>query len=352
MKKFYFLFFLVAFHIAATAQKFSLSDLVDLTGFTQQKFQSHLGKKKFIQDHYNNSIVDADVIFSYTPTKKKAGGVVYRLSYQNRSKITMACYQTTSYKESVELKEQIKRNGYKGSVIKEGSNAVGMYFQKNNLSIKTATVLLDSTKYYTFFIERIELPKPKDIIFAEDLLSINSHENLVAVFGETNVTKDVFYYSEKETNKCSVLFPKSNQEVVFIWEDEVNYTKTSFLVIGGHLQTGASVNFNRRVEQNLWRSKQGIYSGMSLKALQSLNESSINYYSWKMEEAGVLTPKNSGKIDFDRISVVLNCLNCFEDDYIKTNIVNSDSEISQERKVYVSTMIILPEKEKSSTASR
>lgn len=352
MKKFYSLFFLLSFHIAGNAQQFNLSDLVDLTGFTQQKFQSYVGKKKFIQDPNNNSIVDADITYSYTPAKKKYGGVSYRLSFQNRSKITRACYQTTSDKESMALKEQIKKNGYKGSVIKEDTNAVGMYFQKNNLSIKTATVLLDSTKYYTFFIERVELPKPKDIVFAEDLLEINSHENLVAVFGENNVSKDLFYYSEKETNKCSVLFPKSNQEVVFIWDDEESYTQISFLVIGGHLQTGESLNFNRRVEQNLWRSEQGIYSGMSLKALQLLNESSINFYSWELEEAGVLAPKNIGKINFDRIGLVLNCLNCVKDPYAKSAVVNSDTELTQDRKVYVSTMIILPEKEKSATASR
>ncbi len=71
-----------------------------------------------------------------------------------------------------------------------------------------------------------------------------------------------------------------------------------------------------------------------------------------MEEAGVLAPKNKGKINFDRISFVLNCLNCFKDDYSKIEFVSSEKELLQDRKVYVSTMVILPEKEKSATALR
>ncbi len=351
MKKIYSLFLLLTFYIAANAQQFNLPDLIDLTSFTQQKFQTHVEKRKFRQEHASK--VDADVAYSCIQSKKQKGTPVSRyVGYQSRSKTTIASYKTTSLIEATRLKEQIKKFGYKNSAANEDSKNQGAYFQKDNISIKFTTELKDSIQSYVFLVERKELPKPKDIFFAEGLLQINSHEYLTYVFGAANVSKDVFYYSEKETNKCSVLFPKSNQEVVFIWEDEVNYSKTSFLVIGGHLQTGASVDFNRRVEQNLWQSEQGIYSGMSLKALQSLNESSINFYSWQMEEAGVLTPKNIGKINFDRIGLVLNCLNCVKDPYAKNTVVNSDTELTQDRKVYVSTMIILPEKEKPATASR
>ncbi|MFN2439233.1 MAG: hypothetical protein ABR503_08530, partial [Chitinophagaceae bacterium] len=81
------------------------------------------------------------------------------------------------------------------------------------------------------------------------------------VFGAANVKKDVFYYSATETNKCSIVFPNTNREVVFIWNDESNYRNTAFLVIGGNSKTNISANFNQQIEQNAWHSKQGVYSG-------------------------------------------------------------------------------------------
>ena len=352
MKFFYLVFFLLCLGVATHAQQFSLPVLVELTGYTQQKFQSYVEKKKFRQES-TQSIITADVTYSFTLDKKQKEDEILRsISFQAKPKITTALYQTSSLKESIQLRDQLKKSGYKSSLAGKGSNVHEGYFQKDNFTIETGIELRDSIQFYTFSIQRRELPKHKEIVFAEDLLQITSHEYLVHVFGATNVVKDIFYYSEKETNKCSVLFPKSNREVVFIWDDEENYRKTSFLVIGGHLQTGTSVNFNSRVQQNLWQSEQGVYPGMSLGALQSLNESSINFYSWQMEEAGVLTPKNTGKLNFERISLVLNCLNCFKGDYYKADFVSSDKELLQDRKVYVSTMIILPEKEKASTALR
>ncbi len=352
MKKFYTLFFLIAFQFTARSQTFSLSSLVDFTTYTQQKFQTHLEKKKFRRD-YANIAPAADISFSAPKERKQKGPEVTRqVSFQTNKNSIVTGYHTNSIQENNKLLEQIARAGYTGIPGKAGGEKE-MFFQKDDITIKTRTLLKDSIPFYSIYIERRELPKPKDIVYAEDLLQINSHEYLTFVFGKENVSKDVFFYSEKETNKCSVLFPKTNQEVVFIWQDELSYKNTAFLVIGGHLQTGASVDFNRRVEQNLWRSEQGIYSGMSLKALQSLNESAINFYSWEMEEAGVLAPKNRGKINFDRISVVLNCLNCVRDAYVQSSIVSSDTELTQDRKVYVSTMIILPQKEKAAaTASR
>jgi hypothetical protein len=150
--------------------------------------------------------------------------------------------------------------------------------QKDNFLVNTSIEIKDSTIFFTCLLERKELPKAKDIIYAEDLLSVSSHEHLCLLFGEANVKKDTFYYSPTEINKCSILFPNTNREVVFIWNDETNYRKTAFLVIGGNSKPNSSSNFNRPIEQNVWRSRQGVYSGMSLAELQNLNGKEVRFY--------------------------------------------------------------------------
>jgi hypothetical protein len=87
--------------------------------------------------------------------------------------------------------------------------------------------------------------------------------------------------------------------------------------------------------------------------LQLLNESPINFYNWQMEQAGMLAPKNQGKLDFNKIGLVLNCLNCSESGNVRqASIINSESQLALDKKIYVSTIVILPEKEKPATASR
>jgi hypothetical protein len=162
----------------------------------------------------------------------------------------------------------------------------------------------------------------------------------------------VFYYSDTEANKCSVLYPNSNRQVIFIWNDEANYSNTAFILIGGQLQTTNTSQNTLSIEHNLWRSRQGIYSGMTLRELQALNEEPIHFYSWGQEQEGMLAPKNHGRIDFTKVGVVLNCLNCKDGNYHPSSVVSSESQIEQDKKIYVSTIIILPEKEKTATASR
>jgi hypothetical protein len=269
------------------------------------------------------------------------------ISIQEENDRTIICYQTSVEAEFNKLKEQIGKEGFKSYVSTTSGIQV---LQKDNFLINTSIEIKDSTTFFTCLLERRELPKVKDIVYAEDLLSVSSHEYLSLLFGKANVKKDVFYYSSTETNRCSILFPNTNREVVFIWNDETNYRKTAFLIIGGNSITNSSSNFNQQIEQNAWRSKQGVYSGMSLAELQILNGKEVRFYSWHLDQAGMLAPKNTGQIDFARIDIVLNCLNCNESRFQQVNVVNSENAILENRKIYVSTMIILPEENKPATA--
>ena len=86
------------------------------------------------------------------------------------------------------------------------------------MTIETEAVDEDSTHEYCFKLTIRKMPAK--IKYAEDLLQFDSHEFLTSFFGKQNVKKDLYYFSEKELQKCSVLFSGSRYQVVFVWGDE------------------------------------------------------------------------------------------------------------------------------------
>ncbi|MER3471098.1 MAG: hypothetical protein C4330_07145 [Chitinophagaceae bacterium] len=225
----------------------------------------------------------------------------------------------------IELKKSFKYNA-----AKEGQ--FPLLFQKEIISVIVTIEQKDSVTAYHFLLEQANLPKPKDFSYAEDLLQLTLHEYLISVFGQQNVLKDVFYFSEKDLTQCSVLFPNSNRTLVFVWKDEENYRDPSFLIVGGHIQTEKSMQFDNQIEQNVWRSNQGLYTGMSLSELQTLNGQDIKFYGCKSDYAGAVMPQTKGKINFDRIGCVLNYLNCAGSANYQKPVVNSGDALSDDKK--------------------
>jgi len=350
MKPFYFFLILLINSTLAYSQPFYIKDIIDFTGYTVNKFDNHITKKKdFQRDYYAPQ--ESVAINNYIQKQKKDDLAIRRIAFDSKAGKTAIHYQTSVQQEQEALLQQLKAIGFK-AYADDTNELAGQVLQYGNLRAYISTEVMDSVALYTFIIERKELPRAKDLQFAEDLLPISSHEYLCYVFGEKAVKKDVFYYSETETNKCSVLFPNTNRQLIFIWNDEKNYSNTAFIIVGGQLRPIGAAQTTMSIEHNLWRSKQGIYSGMTLRELQALNEEPINFYSWGQEQEGMLAPKNQGKLDFSKIGLVMNCLNCKDENYQQAGVVSSESQIRQDKKIYVSTIIILPEKEKPATASR
>lgn len=350
MKQFYFLSLLFIFS-GAKAQDFDLKDLLGYTDYTVTKFDAHIAKKSFKRDYFSPK--ESSTSYTYFQAKKaKKGQAIKTISYQAVKDRTFIGYQTSVEEESKTIKEQMRKAGFRQYAGKRQPAEKPLLFQKDNYTVTTSIEIKDSTTLYTFWVERKALPSAREVAYAEDLAHFSSHEYLVSVFGERNVVKDVFYYSEKETNKCSVLYPNTNREVIFIWDDEENFRTIDFMMVGTGLMTKKSSELRHSIEHNTWRSNQGIYSGMSLQELQDLNGADLSFYSWHLDQAGMLAPRNSGQIDFKKIGVVLNCLNCYDRNLKAVNIVKSSEQLAEQRKIYVSTMIIIPEKEEAATAVR
>jgi hypothetical protein len=349
MKKIPAILVLLLYAGLCRSQTIDLDDLVDFTGFDVQKFDAHLGRKSFKRDY--NSPRETQTNYNYYQAKKIKGEEVLRkISFQEGAEPTI-CYQTTSQKEYSHLKKKMIDLGFH-CYEKNADDSHPLLYQKNTFTINTSYEIIDSTLFYTLVLNKATLPKLKDIVYVEDLLNIKSHEALVNLFGASNVTQDIFRFSESEVNKCSVLFPNTPREVIFIWEDENNYRKISFLLIGKHAETSGTADFTRQVMQNEWHSKQGVFQGMTLQELQQLNGITMQFYDWNSEQPGVLASTNQGKIDFKKLGIVLSCLNCSGSRAYNTSLISSQTAIADEKKVYVSAMIILPEKDKTSVVTR
>jgi hypothetical protein len=356
MIKFYpFLLTLLLTGVGNAQQAFDLGDLIDFTGYSISKFDGYIAKKAYRRDYESPRESHSNYNYIQLRKKKKDEGneTVRKLSFIERPGAPVIEYQTSSLDEFSNLRRDLRRKGF-NTYMEEKDPATPVLYQHDNTVVGTSVEIRDSTTLYTVRIEREVLPKLREIAYAEDLLPLKSHEFLEATFGAANVKRDVFHYTESEANKCSVLFPNTPREVIFIWEDEANYRDLSFLIIGGNMLSNGAARNSTMVSTNEWRSKQGVYAGMKLEELQELNQGRVKFHGFSTEQPGMLTKNNGGKLDFNRLGVVLSCLNCVNNNKMeRQTVVDSETALQEERKVYVSSIIIIPEKAKKQiTASR
>ena len=336
MKKTLLSFFLLAqFQGGTQKPDFSFQSLVEFTNVSNQQFEAYVSKKGF-----RHSIIESDTNVFYKNYKKKSIEKLIKRYDQDHSDSIV--YQTTWLQEFLELNQELQDAGYATSQGDMVMDNVFSVYQKKNIIIQPRIKKDEDKTLYSFIIEKKKLPQAKEIVHVEDLLKVNSHEYLTAVFGVNNVKKDVFYFSEKEVNKCSILFPNTSMQAIFIWKDEMNNRDISLLIIGGQFSAGNAMNY-RAVGQSKWKSVNGIYQGMSLKELYRVNGGDIKFYGWDREEGGYVVPEKQGQIDFKKTGVKLTCLDCNEDRYYSSSdIIPSSAVLKENRRVFVSAMVIAP----------
>jgi hypothetical protein len=320
----------------------SLKELTNLLDLGQYKLENHLQRKGF-----RRAIpLEDQAATAFRKEDRKAPNCIRGFEIINQSRDFQLVYQTTSLEEYTNLKQQIKQSGF--NYPSKQDEASPVIYQRHDLRIESTTIKDDSTVYYVLKATKKELPRKKDIVWAEDLLQLDAQEYLIDVFGRENVKTDTFYYTETETNKCSVLFPNTRREVIFIWNDETNLKDISFILIGGNLHPKEVTDFNS-VAHNTWTTRQGLSCGMTIQEIESVNKEPVQFYNWHAESAGYLAPNNKGAIDFSKIGLVFNCLNC---SFVKVGnnaITNSTDAASENQKVYLTSLIVLPEKKSRDT---
>ena len=325
------------------SQEFSAKDFLFASSLQGKKFESYLNKKRFMPAgswSKNDTIVNT---YSLKEAKKKKKDTldIKRTIEAFQTKTSLSFTYFTSLKdEYIENLNALKQEGF---FCGNWNDTASVLFQKRDITVKGSfSAEADGDTIYSLFFNHQELPTPEKIQFAEDLLQFYSHENLVSVFGEKNVIKDVYYFSEKEISKCTVLFPKTSRQAVFIWEDQENFCTPAYLIVGGNTNTASSANYDGVIDENVWRSKEGIYSGMSLHSLMRLNGTGFKFYGKNTEAPYMILPENTGNLDFKKNRIVLGCLNPTSSQLLNNSMVSADEILSDNLGIYVFMMMLLP----------
>jgi hypothetical protein len=338
---------------AGKAQVATTVSLTELSGISKQKFDSYISKKGFA---FSGTSYLADTVakdFDYQRKKTDSFFVQRTVTSFSTGEDFCLSYRTTSKEEYQKIKADIKKEGFYCNREKDSLTASVLLFQHNDITVALSSKIMDTLTEYSFLVRKQELPRPKEIVYADDLVAFNSHENLRFYFGEQNVKRDVYYLSDKKVGKCSVLFPNTNRQVVFLWADGANNCNLAKIYVGGQLMAATNMEYESNIPENLWRLKSGVRPGMSLYQLRRLNDAAFNFNGGNSSATGMIAADSTGKLNFKTESIILGCMNCTDPAFYKKTMINSDDAIQEERILFVQTIILDPVKMKENrSASR
>lgn len=341
MKRFLLLFFICFLLNNANSQEISAKDFLFSYSFSPKKFESYLNKKKFSSSGTRLQFDTLVNIYSLNGEKKQKGKVVTNVeTYKTKNSFSFA-FLTSSRNEFTESIKLLKEaNFFCGN--ENDSSAASFLFQRRNISIRVNIITQPSNDtIYSFSFQHAELPPPGKIKYAEDLLQFNSHEHLVSIFGEKNVIKDVYYFLDQKTSRCSVLFPHTSRQAVITWSDEINLCNPECLLVGGNLSNSGSATFDGVIAENTWSSKEGVYSGMNLSSLVKLNGNDFQFYGKNSKFPLMVVPENTGLLNFKTNRVVLGCLNP-NSSLLNNTTIRTDDILNENSGIYVLMIMFLP----------
>ena len=327
----------------AHSQSFTVDDLLTLSSLSSKNIDRFMNKNKFLSRGIS---LDSNLMVTgfIEKVKAKKKDTLTKRSVDLYKKDDTKCFalHTSSLNEYLDGQRRLIKTGFFYDDKKDMSKATSVLFQKRNITIEAKTGMGDGIPLYTFLLQKKELPDPAAIRHAEDLLRFISHEYLVSFFGKENVKKDLYYFSEKELKKCSVLFGNSSRQAVFVWGDENNLCDLSYILVSNVIPAESTKKFNGIISINEWELENGIYSGMSIKELLKLNEKDFEIFGNQSELAFMVKPENSGKINFKKTAIMLSCNNCNNDRLFNKSAVRALDIAEENLPMYVYHIIIFP----------
>lgn len=325
----------------AHSQSFNVDDLVTLSSM-QSKNIDHFMKKKGFALYSNKLTSDTmQAIFSVkVKGKNKYTGPKRTIDIDFKDDSKYFTLHTSALNEYQDGKRSLIKSGFFYDDKKDVNKEPSILFQRGNVTIQAISEVEDSLPQYNFKLQVKKIPSK--IKYAEELLQFDSHEFLVSFFGVQNVKKDMYFFSEKELKKCSVLFSGSRYQVVFVWGDENNLNNLLYILIPHRLPTAGAEKNDAITGNNEWQFKNGIYPGMDLKELLRLNEMDFDIYGNKSEMAFMIKPAQNGKIDFKKTAVMLSCNSCDDIKMFNKQVVSALDVAKQDIPMYVNDIIIYP----------
>ncbi len=329
------IFFLILLVFEGRTQYISVNDLINLSSVAPKNTDNYLNKKGFQRARKSTQDEIPITHFSQKRTPKDSLLISQTIEiYKNKDSYFIALH-TNSLDEYLRGWKALKESGFFYDKKKDSLGATSLLFQQKNLTVMADSKMEDSTVEYTFLLQKKDLPGQGSIQFAEDLLKFDSHEYLVSYFGEKNVKRDVYYFSENELKKCSILFSNSGRQAIFVWEDEANFRKLSYVLISGILPALSAEKYSGNVGQNKWVLKNGVYSGMSLKELLRLNGSDFEFFDRNSEFSYMVVPQRTGNIDFKKTGIMLGCLDCNGYLQFKNSRVSASDAVQKGLSLYI-----------------
>lgn len=325
----------------------SVTDFAIIASLPDKKAENYITKRGFTQIARNFD--DGKVTNEYFFGPKKKGkekekepidSVLRFIAEYSQGKNTGVIYKTSSLEEYETLLTQFTETGYVSG--KEGKDSL-LFFQKADMIVHVSEVEQEEGKFYQLHLDKTPLPSLSTVRFADDLLRYGSHENLVMMFGKANVKKDVYYFTDKDVTRCSVLYPNTKNQVIFIWDDEENSRQLSYLMIGGSLRAESSTGFNQTIALNSWRSAAGLYTGMKMSEILQANESDFSFYGTSSEFAFMAVPEKKGNIDFKKTGIVLGCLNCNDAPLLKKEKISAEEALNAGLQLYILSIVLVPD---------
>jgi hypothetical protein len=324
---------------------FTVDDLVNVSSLSPKNFDDYVVKKGFSVKRRN--IFDNSMGFTFCEHKKPNESdslwLNRTIDIYKKDDVWCIVLNTSSVDEFKNGRTRLKNmNFFSDSGGEDSCLKTPLLFQKGAITIEARCAMEDGEPVYSFVIRKKEIPNPATIRYADDLLKFDSHEYLVACFGENNVKKDVYIFSENETKKCSILFPNSEEQAVFIWDDESNYRKISYVLISGTISTRDGEHYNGSFSHNKWELKNGIYQGMRISDLLRLNSNDFKFYGNQSEYSMMVEPKVTGSINFKWIGIGFNCFNCEKSALMNKQKVSASDAVNNNLAMHVSCIMISP----------
>ncbi len=328
----------------ANSQSFNVDDLLALTSMPKKNIERFLCKKNFSPANSETENTLPSTIFLKKIKNCKRGDEPERsiLLYKTDG---ARCYvlHTSSRAEYLNGQTRLIKDGFVYDTGKNFAKEPSVFYQKRNITIEAVTETKDDVAGYTFILKQKEMPDISNIRNAEDLLQFTSHEFLTSFFGENNVSKDMYYFSEKELKKCSVLFGGSNRQAIFMWKDEINLSVIEYILISTEMPTEGGAKTDKVLNTNEWKLKSGIHHGTGIKELLRLNENDFSIYGNSSELAFMVAPADNGNIDFKKTALLLTCKGCNTDALFDKNTISALDIAKKDLPVSVFDIIIYPD---------
>lgn len=333
--------------LGASGQGLSFEDLVGYLSADPVKFDRQLSKNRFFYTGINNAGDTVIKVFEYRPARSFRDTIIDSVQrYLHRNQFSRnefsITYITSSKDEFNAALRELKRKGFYCHFPDSSLHAKPLLYQYRDM---TATLTLkrpDSVDLYSIEVFKKHLPRLADIYYGDDLLTFSSHEYLSYFFGEKNVAKDIYYFQGNTIANCSVLFPNTKRQAVFLWQDEGNKCKIKSILFGGHMPLKSIRENDNIIAENSWMMKSGMHAGMQLAQLLMLNKYDFVFNGGNSANEGIVVPEKTGEIDFKSEEVLLGCINCNDDNYQSAKLLSAHDAVKEGRIIFVLSVTLNP----------